>query len=614
MSLFLRFPRVRPHSTRADLVALTPDQVPGAASPTHIVVGLGDARVAGRWDDETGRVTALVSGRVVNVPAPLRAGAGETAARALCEGYAKYGNQIFALVDGAYSFAILDWGRGAIIVGHDKLGIARAYLSRVGDMIVFSDRLSLLRRGTDQPLELDIDSVHAFLVIGWVPTPRSMFRGVEKLRPGTYFESCDGTLSEIDYYDVPHAPDALRRRPAETLHREVAEHLDRAVDRGLAGGGRWGSFLSGGVDSSSVVSSLARANGGSFPTYFGGFAPELNRYLPNPEEPRLSQLVAERFHTKHHMLWLGPEAVETTPEIVRALEEPVCDGGCVVLSAVLKKAREEADGIMTGVGGDFLFTGERRHMVLNLLRYMRPVPDPILHSARWLSGQSLFAGHARVSQLHFDLTRLLGLRKLSIEAMYAGFFLQIEPSEASELLLPEVHAKLTRSPFEQLNEYFERSSAADPLSRFLYLDLKTHTPDHCVREVETLGRHFGISVHHPFLDAEFVDFAMSVPAADKVSGLKLKVPLKQAMRGRVPDEVLDRRKGGLGSPIRWWVTRPDGFVASVLSPANLERRGLFAPAAVERFRAATANNERDFTKLLWSLFTLELWMQEFVDR
>ena len=120
--------------------------------------------------------------------------------------------------------------------------------------------------------------------------------------------------------------------------------------------------------------------------------------------------------------------------------------------------------------------------------------------------------------MHFDLTRLLAVRELSIEAMYAGFFLQAEASELQSLFLPETLAKLTRDPLQEINAQFRRAAELDPLSQILYLDLKTNIPDDLVREAETLGRHFGLNIYSPFLDAEFVDFAMSVPTADKVSG------------------------------------------------------------------------------------------------
>jgi asparagine synthase (glutamine-hydrolysing) len=595
-----------------DLLVVDPGSGARVRDTHGIVVSIGNGRMVGRWDDKAERITTFVSGCLTGVPDPLRPGTGVTAARALAALYIKHATDAFALIDGAYCGAIIDWQRRAIVMVRDKLGIGRAYLSRDGEVITFSDSLSHLLSAEQKSVKLDVDSMYAFLMIGWIPTPHSMARGVEKLAPGTYLESVNGALTQATYYDVPHSPSGVSYRPAAELRHEVADQLDRSVERGLSLGGRWGSFLSGGVDSSSVVSSLARSQSTSFPTYFGGFAPELNRFLPNPEEPALSKLVAGRFGTQHRMLWLGPEAVETTPEIIGALEEPVCDGGCIVLAAVMRAAREETDGLMTGIGGDFLFTGERRHMVLSLLRFMRPVPAQIWNGVRWLSGTQPLARNARISQMHFDLTRLLAIRELSIEDMYAGFFLQANAHELQSLFRPEVRGEITRDPLQEVNELFRHASELDPLSRFLYLDLKANLPDHCVREAETLGRHFGLTIYSPFLDAEFVDFAMSVPSVDKVSGLTLKVPLKRAMRGRVPDDVLDRKKGGLGSPIRWWVTRPDGYVADVLSRENIDRRGLFASDVIEQFRRATAEGVRDYTKLLWSLFTLELWMERYV--
>src|SRR5262249_30822125 len=266
----------------------------------------------------------------------------------------------------------------------------------------------LLRVAPSNP-ELDLDSIYAFLMIGWVPTPHSMLRGVEKLAPGTFIEIRAGAFSQTEYYDIPHSSASLQRSPNSAPER-IAEYLDRAVDRGQRIGGRWGSFLSGGVDSSSVVSSLARSNRGAFPTYFGGFDADLNQYLPNPEEPAMSKLVAERFGTLHRQLWLGPQATETMPEIVAALEEPVSDGGCIVIAEGMKAARWEGEGLMAGFGGLFLFPGGPRPMVLNLLRYLGFAPDPAWRVAIWLSGLPMPARHARVSQLHFDIERLFAAR------------------------------------------------------------------------------------------------------------------------------------------------------------------------------------------------------------
>ena len=317
----------------------------------------------------------LFSGTLTGVPAPHRPCMGAAAAGVLAGLYREHGVAAFSHVDGAFCAAIVDREREAIVLARDKLGIARAYLSRQGGSVTFSDSMSdLIAAREDEHHQVDVDSLYAFLMIGWIPTPHSMFRDVEKVPAGTLLEFRRGAFETTTYYDVPHRPSRVVSRSPAQLSREVTEHLDRSVERGLALGGRWGSFLSGGVDSSSVVASLSHATKSAFPTYFGGFAPQLNQYLPNPEEPEMSRLVSEAYGTAHHALWLGPDAVDRTSAVVGALEEPVCDGGCIVLDAVMEAALGEVDGLMTGIGGDFLFTGERRHKVLDLLRYMRPVP------------------------------------------------------------------------------------------------------------------------------------------------------------------------------------------------------------------------------------------------
>jgi asparagine synthase (glutamine-hydrolysing) len=310
---------------------------------------------------------------------------------------------------------------------------------------------------------------------------------------------------------------------------------------------------------------------------------------------------------------LGPSAIENCLDIVGALEEPICDGGSIVLAELMRAARNETDGLMTGIGGDFLFTGERRHAVLNLLRIMKWLPKWMWQSLNRCLALRAWSGNARISQAHFDLSRVLTVQDASVEEMYIRCFLQADVRELHRLFLPEAHAAITRDPTREIYNNFRVVADLDPLGQLLYLDLKHQMTEYVVWEAEALGRLFGLDVYHPFLDAELVDFALTIPSEQKVRGLTLKVPLKRAMRGRVPSQVLNRKKGGLGSPIRWWVTLSDGLVWQVLSPANIERRGYFSAHTIEQYRIATASGTRDYSKLLWSLFTLELWLQQFIE-
>jgi asparagine synthase (glutamine-hydrolysing) len=555
----------------------------------------------------------ILSGTLTTIPGRSDAGKGATGAAFLADLYRRHGLRALSEIDGSFAATIIDWRNNTVVLARDKLGIARAYLCLDHDRVIFSDSLGHLLENLPTRPELDLDSVYAFLAIGWVPTPYSMFRGIEKLPAGTCVIAGNCDVKRYIYYDVPHSASELRSRSKKELDSCIADGLERSVRRGLAIGGAWGSFLSGGVDSSSVVATMGKVIQRPFPTYFGGFAPELNKYLPNPEEPKMARAVALHVATNHRSLLLEPSAIENSLDVVGALEEPVCDGGSIVLAEVMRTARNETDGLMTGIGGDYLFTGERRHAVLNLLRIMKWLPNSVWQSLNRCLALRAWSGSARISQAHFDLSRVLKVQDVSLEEMYIQFFLQADVRELHALFLPETHAAITRDPTREIYNDFRVAADLDPLGQFLYLDLKHQMTEHVVREAETLGRRFGLDVYNPFLDAELVNFAMSIPSEEKVCGLTLKVPLKRAMRGRVPPQVLNRKKGGLGSPIRWWVTKSDGLVRQVLSPANIEHRGCFSAHTIEQYRVATASGMRDYSKLLWSLFTLELWMQQFID-
>jgi asparagine synthase (glutamine-hydrolysing) len=549
-------------------------------------------------------VTVLAAGRVT---ATNGGDHGASAAHRIALAYQAGARQGLARLDGSYAFALFDWRAGELLLGADPLGIERAYLYRRHPVIAFSDRLGEILRHADTEPDLDGDSLRDFLVLGWVPAPYSMLRQVAKLPPGGLYRHGPAAADLGEYVDLPEPAGPPPPRGAELL-AVIRDGLDQAVCRGLPGVASWGAFLSGGMDSSSVVASLAGVTGSGFPTYFGAFRADINRYLIIPDEAPLARRVAERYGSEHRELALAEDAIHTMPEVVAALEEPVCDGGCIVVDAVLRRARHEVGGVLTGVGGDFLFGGERRHLLHGLFRRMRAVPEALWRLAPQISGTLARLGHPRLAQLHFDLQRLLRLRGEPLDRLYLRV-LEGEEVPLDALLAAPVRAALTREPGERIAACLARVADWDPLAAMLYLDLKLVIPSHCVREVQTLGRHHGVVTYSPYLDLAYLRTALGIPSAVKVRGLRLKAAMKQAMRPRLPAEVLGRRKGGLGAPVRWWVTRPDGPVAQALAPDAVGRRGLVEPRVVQALREATRAGRRDHSKLLWSLYTLELWLQ-----
>jgi asparagine synthase (glutamine-hydrolysing) len=526
-------------------------------------------------------------------------------AHVLADLYAAHGASGLEEVDGSFAFIIVDHQRGLVHVGIDKLGQSFAYLAVTADSVHFATTLLELLNSLPSKPNLDLASVYEFLAQGWIIAPNSMFEGIEKLQPGSYV-TWDGTeLHRVGYYKPPH-DGVFVNSSRERLNTEVREHLDAAVRRGVAWCDSWSSFLSGGLDSSSVVYALSNILEHSFPTFYASFG-SLDRYMALPDEERVARKVAARFSTEHDVLTLQPNLMDRVPEIIRIIEEPIYDGGPIVVDAVMAAAKKKANGVMTGIGGDFLFGGERRHLLISLLDRTQHLPGWTLVEllSRLPTGRS-----AALTRLRFDVQRMVSIRNLSMGEFYVR---RLHGSALAERLFkPEILHEVSRSPLDKINACLDEVATLDDLSRLLYLDFRLLTPDGLTRDVVALGRAHDLTICNPYLDSEFVDFSMRMPPREKVRRLTQKYALRQAMRDCLPPEVLKKKKGGLGAPIRWWVTH-DGFVAEHFSREVLEERGLFDFKEVERMRLDTISERRDYSLMLWSLFTLESWMRHFVD-
>jgi asparagine synthase (glutamine-hydrolysing) len=524
----------------------------------------------------------------------------------LAELYLAHGLAALKKVDGSFAFLIVDHRDGSVHAGIDKLGQSLAYVSETPDEVVFATTLAELLSLLPSKPNVDLSSVFEFLSQGWVISPNSMFEGVEKLRPGS-FVTCRGShVERVGYYEPLH-DGVFVTRQREELSQEIRRHLHAAVRRSVPWSDSWSAFLSGGLDSSSVVYALSDAIGHSFPTFYASFG-NLDRYMALPDEEGVARAVADHFRTDHSVLTIGSDAIDRVPEIVRLIEEPIYDGGPIVVDAVMREAKTRADGVMTGIGGDFLFGGERRHLLISLLDHTRNLPG-------WqLAGRLAALPTARsawLTRLRFDMQRTVSIRELSMGDFYVR---RLHGAvHADSFCKPSVFGDLERSPLDKINACLDEVVTLDSLTKLLYLDFRLLTPDGLTRDVVALGRAHDLTVCNPYLDSEFVDFSMTMSPREKVRGFTQKYALRKAIRGYLPADVLKKKKGGLGAPIRWWVNHDD-LVAEHLSREVVEERGMFDYQEIAQMRDDTLTERRDCSLMLWSLFTLESWMRQFVDK
>lgn len=516
--------------------------------------------------------------------------------------YLEYGERALRLVDGAFIVAIVDEDRGVSFVANDRFGKKSGFFVRQKDRMIFAGSVQELSSFPGIELDPDNRAFFDILSLGCVPAPRSMFKGVEKISPASLW-TISRKIEKSSYYDLSEID--VCSTQASDFSYEVRSLLLESVSRGAALSKSWSAFLSGGMDSSSVVWAMSKSVP-ALDTFYANFG-SLDDYLAIPDEIGVARDVAHAVSSSHSELMIGPDAIARVPSIVSAIGEPICDGGPIVVDRVLASASSHSQGIMSGNGGDFLFGGERRHL-LHMLIENRSLSA--LWSLAGMVGPHLpVLGSERLARLRFDLLRSLELRKLNIAEFYAHRFnTQDEIARLLGIECPEDEGGLRHVEKSLVN-----ARHWDGLSQLLYLDLKLLSPNLILRDVNTLADHYGMTAYHPFFDWKFVEYAMRLPTSAKIRGLTLKYALRSAMDGCLPSSVLRKKKGGLGAPILYWLTSGDELVEDCLAASTVRSRGLFDPKEILRMRADTSSRRRDYSMLLWTAFTCELWMREFAD-
>lgn len=551
------------------------------------------------WSDVQSDVTVIIDGYISDQPNMVE---GIPYPEILGRLYLQYGDRALRLVDGAFLAIITDERRSRVVIANDRLGKKSGFVIQQRERLVVSCSIQELSSLEGISLSPDKRAFFDILSLGCVPAPRSMFEGVSKLTPGALW-SVGREIECSHYYDLSEVN--AGSVPPKDLGEEVRFRIVDSVRRGAAVSPSWSAFLSGGMDSSSVVWGMSK-HIPSFSTYYANFG-QLDNYMAIPDEIGVARDVARSVGSEHSELLIEADGLARVPGIVSAIGEPICDGGPIVVDRVLASAAHRSRGIMTGNGGDFLFGGERRHL-LHMLIANRSV-GPLWSLARIAAPLLPVFGSERLARLRFDLLRSVELQSLNIAEFYAHRF--NTPVETGRLLGME--CPNGEGGLAHVERSLKTASHWDGLSQLLYLDLKLLSPNLILRDVNLLAEQYGMTAYHPFFDARFVEYALTLPSNVKIRGLTLKYALRSAMRGHLPASVLNKKKGGLGAPILYWLTSGQDMVEDCLSPSVVSNRGLFDPQEIARMKADTQTRRRDYSMLLWTAFTCELWMREFID-
>jgi asparagine synthase (glutamine-hydrolysing) len=526
--------------------------------------------------------------------------------------YEEHGTSCVEDLHGMFGLAIWDGGTRQLVLARDRVGKKPLFYYDDGQRLLFGSELKAILADRTVPRHLEPSAIAEYLSLGYVGSPRTILQHIAKLSPGhllVHGGKPGNRYTPRRYWDW--LPSFQTSTPAARSEEEwgelLRETLRDVVRCRMVSDVPLGAFLSGGVDSSAVVATMASLSEQPVRTFSIGFEDQTHNELPYARQ------VAQRWGTAHQEYLVRPEHIdEVLPRLARQFDEPFGDSSALPTYYVSNIARQEVTVCLSGDGGDEALAGYDRYMFAMQDRWIDTIP-------RWLRVAALVLpsrltgptvkGNRRSTRLMLDED---GRYAFSMQTFYAA--------QARAVLTPEMHRYVQEiSPF--LAQTQHQGAHLDLLSRLQYLDARTYLPEDILVKVDRTSMLNSLETRCPLLDHRFLDVAAKIPPALRFSngrdgtGWEGKYMLKRALRPLVPDEVLYRPKMGFAIPGQRWIAEdPAGFVREVLSPERLTRRGIFQPEAVERLITRNASPARSFNtwSQVWSLMMFELWCQAYI--
>ncbi|MBV9210214.1 MAG: asparagine synthase (glutamine-hydrolyzing) [Acidobacteria bacterium] len=538
----------------------------------------------------------------------------------LLAAFAEWGEGCLAHLNGMFAFAVWDEKEKQLTLARDRVGIKPLYYTQTfderGASFIFASEIKALLATELVKREIETEALNQYLTFLWTPDPHTLFRGVYKLPPAHVLTWRDGVVSVREWWDV--AFDEIEEGRDEEWWRErVLETLNRVVGMEMVADVPLGSFLSGGVDSSSIVALMKNhSNGRKVSTYTIGIEPEDLHYDIIPDDAQWARRVGKLLDTDYHEMMLKPDVAELLPKLVYHMDEPVADPAVITSYLVSRAARETLTVLLSGVGGDEVFAGYPRQLAMKLAGALDPVPQLIRAPLMKAFADVLPGGlPGKFTAPLRNAKKFARSAALDFEDRYLGYGTYFT-NAAKESLYTEALREETRAfdAYKEHRKYFARVQDAAPLNRLLYVDLKTFLPCLNLSYTDKTSMAANLEVRVPFLNVELIELAARMPPSLKLRGLKRKYILKRAAEKLLPKDVVWRKKAGFGAPIRAWLRGAlVPLVKELLSEEQVRRRGLFRPQEVARLVESNLSGREDYSLQVFQLLTLELWQRTFID-
>jgi len=519
----------------------------------------------------------------------------ETVLRAFLE----WDTDCFSKLRGMFAIALWTESSQRLILARDRMGIKPLYIARRGEDLFFGSELKAILLHPEVERRLSMAGLDCYLTLNYVPCPWTLVEGIEKLPPGHWLEWRKGVTRLERYWHLPFG--AIRRWTMDSAKQQFDSLLRQSISEHLLSDVPLGVWISGGIDSSTILHYAAQAAGSRLKTFSISF-----RGRSFDETPYIRR-VAAQYGTDHAEFDLNSDAdlQDAIEQFVYYCDEPDADAGAIPVWFLSRLTRGKATVVLSGEGADELFGGYLTYRANRLAGMARRMPKHLFQFA--LRGVRHWPVSDEKIGFDYKLKRFVEGCRLSPEQAHVYWSGTFSCAEKSTLLQSTVSNALS----SVLGELREKTAADGDLASYLWFDQKYYLPDDILTKVDRMSMAHSLEVRPPFLDHRLVEFAASLPAEFKIRGRSQKFLLKELMKGKLPTCVLRRAKVGFDIPAHEWLRGPlRPLLLDTLTAGAAKHSDLFHPSAIESAVRRHLERRENLGYHLWGLMILFLWMEK----
>lgn len=512
--------------------------------------------------------------------------------------YEEWGFDCQQKFNGMWAFALWDARQKHLFLSRDRIGEKPLHYSLRDNSFLFGSEIkSILASGFTY--EAATQLLHIYLSLGYVPAPYTFYNGISKLMPGHFLVVKDGKVNEQAYWDLPCVTEKDMRTDATKIYEEFEEYFSNSVKIRMRSDVPYGAFLSGGLDSSSIVAAMSQESRTPVETFTIGFAEK------SFDERQLARQVAEQFHTNHHEQLAEPDTFdEALNKILFHFDEPFGDASAIPVGLVSRQARQKVTMVLTGDGGDEVLSGYTSYLTEKFAERYRKIPA-FIRSA-FFHAADLVSLLAR-KELRYGLNRLrrfLYLSGTSFEERFVSKLSLLDPDSIRRLIPADV-PQIAMDDY--LADVFGKCPFTDPFYRLMYFNLKVSLPDDMLAKVDRMSMACSLEARVPFLDHRLIELTYCVDKNIKLPNHNRKNILKQTYGKNLPPALLRAPKMPFSVPLREWFKQEkfeDRLNELEKSDFHLNR------TVIAEILRANKNSKQDYGDFIWRLFVLKNWINK----